>query len=70
MRKQIITILILSIPFFGFSAEKNFSHNGRQLTVDNVTGAVTIVADSDTLVKGNLPVWGLDGEVRRPGMGS
>ncbi len=66
MRKQIIASLILTISFFGFSAEKTFSHNGRQLTVDNVTGAVTIVADNDTLVKGNLPAWGLDGEVRRP----
>lgn len=34
--------------------------------VDNSTGAVTIVADGDTVIKGNIPAWGLDGNMRRP----
>lgn len=37
-----------------------------RLTVDNATGAVTIVAEGDTIIKANIPAWGLDEDVRRP----
>lgn len=66
MHKLLISCLILTVPAIGFSAEKSYSHNGKEVLVDNTTGAVTIVAQNDTLIKGNLPAWGLDREVRRP----
>lgn len=66
MQKLLISCLILTVPFLGFSSDKTYTHDGRRVIVDNATGAVTIVADNDTLVKENLPAWGLEGEIRRP----
>lgn len=66
MQKLLISCLILTTPLSVIAADKTYNHDGRQLIVDNATGAVTIVADGDTVVKSNIPAWGLDGNIRRP----
>lgn len=66
MQKLLLSCLIFSSPLCIFATGKTYSHDGRQLTVDNATGAVTIVAEGDTIIKANIPAWGLDDDVRRP----
>lgn len=66
MQKLLLSCLILTTPLSVLASNKTYSHDGRQLTVDNSTGAVTIVAGNDTIIKANIPSWGLDDNVRRP----
>lgn len=66
MQKLLFYCLLVSVPLCGFASVKTYTHAGRTLSVDNATGAVTIVAGADTIVKSNIPAWGLDGDVRRP----
>lgn len=66
MQKLLISCFILTVPFLGFSSDKTYSSDDRQIIVDTASGAVTILADNDTILKGNIPAWGLDADVRRP----
>lgn len=66
MQKLLLTGIMLAVPLLSGAAAKTYSHDGRQITVDTTTGAATVIAGNDTILKSNLPAWGLDNEVRRP----
>lgn len=66
MRKLLLSCLILTTASPVFSSNKTYTFDGRQVIVDNASGAVTIVAGCDTIIKSNIPAWGLDDNRRRP----
>lgn len=66
MQKLLLCGLILATPLCASASVKTYTADGMELTVDNATGAVTIVAGSDTIIKSNIPAWGLEGDIRRP----
>ena len=59
MQKLLISCLVLSASFTAAASDRAFTNGSQKLIVDNSTGAVTIVSGNDTIVKGNLPAWGL-----------